>query len=51
MSQPGLRDCLVGLLGARVGTPTTTLIPTLMGTQATRVIRQPPEPYENGVPF
>jgi hypothetical protein len=27
------RNCLVGLLDTRIGTPTTTLIPTLMGTR------------------
>jgi restriction endonuclease Mrr len=30
-----------GLLRTRIGTPTTTLIPTLMGTQATRVPGEP----------
>jgi hypothetical protein len=42
-------NCLVRLLATRIGTPTTTLvptlmgtrIPTLMGTQATRVPREP----------
>jgi hypothetical protein len=44
-----LRNCLVGLLGTPISTPTTTRIPTLtstriptlMGTQATRVPDEP----------
>jgi hypothetical protein len=43
------RNCLVGLLGTRFGTPTTTLIPTLMGTRiptlmGTQATRVPGEP-------
>jgi hypothetical protein len=34
-------NCLVGLLATRSGTRTDTLIPTLMGTQATRVADEP----------
>ena len=40
---------MVGLLGTRIGTPTTTLIPTLMGTRiptlmGTQATRVPGEP-------
>jgi hypothetical protein len=42
-------NCLVGLLGTRIGTPSTTLIPTLMGTRiptlmGTQATRVPGEP-------
>ena len=44
-----MTELLVGLVATRIGTPTTTLIPTLMGTriptlmgtQATRVAGEP----------
>jgi hypothetical protein len=36
-----LGNCLVALLGTRIGTPTTTVIPTMMGTQATAYLCEP----------